>query len=90
MKPLEIVESIKASNPNALGKMKDNVAAKVIQLAMAELAKQLNETEEGVVRVGGLGNFKVTKVTREQDGKPVAVKRIVLRPKADAVEATKA
>ena len=79
MKPIEIVELIKKSNPNLLGKMPDARAANIIRAALGQLGKQIDATEEGAVKVPGFGNFNIKQVEREKDGVKKTVKVITFR-----------
>ena len=88
MKPIEIIEKIKAENPEVLGKMNDKVAARIVRLALAEVGRQLAVADEGVVKVMGLGHFRVKHVEREVDGAKVATKRILFVAAKPVDEAT--
>ena len=79
MKAIEIVESIKQSNPKLLGKMPEKRAATLVQSVLAELGKQLDAVDNGVVKVQGLGNFRIKQVEREKDGQKVTLKRVSFR-----------
>ena len=88
MKPIEIVEKIRATNPAVLGKMNDKVAAQLIRSALSEIRKQLTAVNEGVVEVNGLGNFRVKHVEKEVDSAKVAIKRILFVAAKPMDEAT--
>jgi nucleoid DNA-binding protein len=88
MKPIEIVEKIKAENPEVLGKMNDKVAARIVRLALAEVARQVTDADEGVVKVVGLGHFRVKHIEKEVDGAKVATKRIFFVAAKPVDEAT--
>lgn len=75
--PLEIAKVIKQANPEKLGKMHEKRIAMVIKGAFAQVKNELKNTEEGVVKVPGLGNFQVRTVEKDKEGKKVNVKRIV-------------
>lgn len=79
MKAIEIVESIKQSNPDLLGKLPDQRAVTLVQAVLAELGKQLDAVDNGVVKVQGFGNFRIKHVEREKDGQTVNLKRIAFR-----------
>jgi len=76
MTPTELVELIKEKRPNLLGKMPEQKAVALIRAALADLGRHIAEAEEGVVKVQGMGNFRIRMVEREQDGKNVTVKHI--------------
>ncbi len=85
MNPTELVELIKEKRPNLLGKMPERKAVALVQAALAALGRQIAEVEEGVVRVAGLGNFRIRMVETEKDGKTVSVKRttfLAAKPKS--------
>ena len=77
LKPTDLVELIKEKMPNALGKMPEKKAAVLIQTALAELGRHVEDAQVGVVNVPGMGRFQSRMVEREKDGKKVNVKRIV-------------
>ncbi|MGZ8151553.1 MAG: hypothetical protein ACXW0Q_01195 [Methylovulum sp.] len=79
MKPIEIVELIKKESPELLGKMSEGKAAKIIRAALVQLGKQLEETDEGVLKVAGLGNFQIKQREKEKEGKKITTKVITLR-----------
>ncbi len=92
MKAIEIVESIKQSNPKLLGKMPEQRAASLVQAVLAELGKQLDAVDTGVLKVQGLGNFRIRQVEREKEGQKVTLKRVTFRkvkriPKAKVAKA---
>jgi hypothetical protein len=76
MKPIEIVERIKAEKPELLGKVPDKKAAQIIRAALLVLGKQVASMEDGVAKVPGLGNFRVKMVEREKDGQKVKVRKV--------------
>ncbi|GAB6140409.1 hypothetical protein JCM14076_11380 [Methylosoma difficile] len=85
MKPIEIVELIKAENPELLGKMTDKKAASIVRATLAQLKQQINEVEEGPLKVGGFGRFQVRNKEKEKDGEMVKIKTVTFiasKPKA--------
>jgi hypothetical protein len=77
MKPIEIIEQIKQTNPAALKGVDDKAAARLLRLVFADIAEQIKTSEDGVVAVTGLGRFRVKTVEVEKDGVKTARKRIV-------------
>ncbi|MBU0689903.1 MAG: hypothetical protein KJ850_03020 [Gammaproteobacteria bacterium] len=77
MKPDEIVEQIKKNKPALFEKVPEKQAVVLIRLALAQIGKQIEATNEGVVKVPGFGNFRVRVVETEKDGEKVAVKRVL-------------
>lgn len=76
MKPIEIVELIKAESPGLLGKLPDDKAARIVRAALMQLGKQLAVTDEGIVKVQGFGNFRIKNVEQDKDGEKVIVRRV--------------
>ena len=80
MKPLDIVRQIREENPKLLARLPDQKVARIILAALAQLRKQIEDEDEGLLRVPGFGNFRFRQVVREKDGKRESVKRIIFRP----------
>jgi nucleoid DNA-binding protein len=76
MKLTEIVELIKSDNPQLLGKMPDKKAAQIVRAVLGQVGKSVAGTAEGVVKVPGLGNFRVKNVEREKDGQKLTVRKV--------------
>jgi hypothetical protein len=79
MKPIELVEIIKKSNPDLLKGIPDDRAARIIRSALTLLGEELEAANEGAVKAPGLGNFQIRQVQREKDGRTETVKRIILK-----------
>jgi nucleoid DNA-binding protein len=79
MKPIEMVEMIKKSTPELIGKVPDQRAAAVIRASFAILKNKLDTIDEGVVKLPGFGNFFVRQVVRKKGDEESTVKRIVFR-----------
>jgi hypothetical protein len=91
MKPAEIVKLIKAETPELLGKLTEKKAAQIVRAALLLLGKQIAATDEGVVKVPGLGNFRIKNVERERKGQKVMVRRVgFIKAKAGATKKKKA
>lgn len=80
MNPNEVIEALKKSNPNIIGKLSDSKISAIIRSTLMIVAKQVTEAEEGTVRVPGLGVFKVRNVEREIEGEKKEGKRILFVP----------
>jgi hypothetical protein len=68
-----------------LGKMPKEKAVKILRAGLQALGKRIAATESGVVRVNGLGAFRVRKGEKEKDGQKVATRAVVFKaskPKA--------
>ena len=89
MNPMEIVEKMKAENPEALGKINHGIAARIVRLALAEIGAQIAAADEGVVRVAGLGSFRIKHIEKEVDGEKVSVRKIIFAAAKPVDEATR-
>ncbi|MEJ5992464.1 hypothetical protein WG902_20860 [Ramlibacter sp. PS3R-8] len=56
-------------------------AIRIVKAALAEIAKEIDGTQEGKVSVPGFATFKIKQVEIEKDGKKVPLKRIMARMK---------
>jgi nucleoid DNA-binding protein len=79
MSPLEIVALIKNANPKLLADVQDKRAARVIREAWLHVVKQIEATDEGVVKVPGLGAFQVRQVKQEKEGAKATVRRVIFK-----------
>ena len=77
----ELVELIKSEKPAVLGKTTDKKAARIIRKAFNQLAKQIESTDAGDIRVRGLGRFRIKTIEREKDGQSEKMKRVYFRAK---------
>jgi hypothetical protein len=63
MKIIEMVEKLKEANPSLFeGKNRDKLAASILRNTFAVIREEIQKTESGVVRIGGLGRFRVKRV----------------------------
>jgi nucleoid DNA-binding protein len=84
MKITEVIAAAKAQNPSVFAGLADARAARIVGSVLAEIAKEIDATQEGVVPVVGFGRFVVkrfappeaSKVTPEADGK---IRRVIFR-----------
>lgn len=84
MKIKELVQSVKDSTP-ALAGIPDGKAVALLRAAFQQISAEIESTAEGVVKVGGLGQFRVRQVEREKGDEKVTVKVVGFRkavPKA--------
>lgn len=77
MKPIEIFEMLKSENPELFANVPDKAAVAIIRRVVGVLGKQIAAADEGVVKVAGLGSFKIKQVEKEKEGEKVTVKRIM-------------
>lgn len=80
MKNSEIIELIKNQNSALIKDVGVKKATLLIRLALEQLAVNISEADEGLIRVPALGQFNVRNVEREKDGQQVKVKHIMFRP----------
>lgn len=79
----ELVEQISNDDKAILAGVPRNKAMALVRAAFAVIGKTIDETEEGTVIFPGLGQFRVRRVERELEGKPIVRKQVVfLRPMA--------
>jgi hypothetical protein len=69
-----------ASNPNVMGKMPEKRFQSIVRGALAALAQEVNECQEGRLQVPGLGRITIRQAEVEKDGSPATVKRVMLNP----------
>lgn len=83
MKPNDILAILKQQTPKALGKVPDERAEAIITATLLAVRHAVNNAEEGVVPIAGLGRFVVRQVPNKTDG---TLNRVVLlrtlKPKA--------
>ncbi|GAB2718908.1 hypothetical protein [Halomonas garicola] len=59
LKPADLVERMKAQNPDLAGKMNDKRMAALVRGTLQALAAEVNEREAGRLRVPGFGRIRV-------------------------------
>jgi nucleoid DNA-binding protein len=82
MKVIELVENIKKEKPELFGEMPEKKAAALVREAFAQIGKKLDEMvdQDEVLRIKGLGTFRIRMVEKEKEGRKVSEKRILFRP----------
>ena len=80
MKAIEIVALIKQNNPDILSKTPEARAAKIIAAAFAEIAKQVQASDQGALKIQALGSFTSKQIEREKEGVKLMVKKTAFRP----------
>lgn len=73
-----LVARIKAEDPDALKRIGDTRAAKLVAASLRALRAELDEVPERRVRLKEMGTFVVRQVERPKDGQ--LVQRIALNP----------
>ncbi len=80
MKPIEIIQHLRQTNPVVLGKVPDPRAASILRAAFAEIFKSVRDPTSGVVQIPGLGGFVVSQVQREVDGEVHSIMGVTFVP----------
>ena len=79
LKPADVAKTLRKERPKLFGKVPDKKAAALIHAALAALGRYLGAKKEGVVKIPGLGNFRVRQVVREKAGQKRTVTRTLFR-----------
>lgn len=93
MTPVEIVALIGLGKPKLLENIAEDQAAKLIREAFMLISKEIEAVEEGVVKVPGLGAFRIRQVEQEKEGRKVKLRKVIFqaakskKPKASAAGA---
>ena len=80
MNAKEIVGMLRVQKPAVLGKMSDKKAAALIRNALLLLGEKIDATQDGVVKVRGLGNFRVKQVGKATGAAKPTARRVTFRP----------
>lgn len=64
----------------ALEQIRDEDAAALLRAVFENIRKEIYATQEGMVKVIGLGQFRIAQKPRERSGTTEIVKRIAFRP----------
>lgn len=86
MKINEALTQAMLSHERAFKNVSEAQALKIVKLTLAEIAREIDETEEGRVSVPGFATFTIKQVQREKDGEKTATKRVTVRMKARKAE----
>lgn len=76
----QLVDQAKVNAPLQLGLVPDIKAKKLLQEAFAVILHELDEIDEGLVKVGGLGSFQIKKLVVVKNGQEQTVRRLMFRP----------
>lgn len=76
----EIVQLAKEKAPEQLSKMPDTRAVRLLREAFAIVLDEVENKEEGAVKIGGLGTFRIRLVDIEMDGQPATARRVIFKP----------
>ena len=77
MKMNEFVQQLRTENEKLIGNMPEKRTARLVRAIVSQIGAQIDQTDEGVVQIPGLGRFTVKQVTPE--GKSTAEKRMFFR-----------
>jgi nucleoid DNA-binding protein len=75
MKLRELIQKISEEKPEVLGKVPQRKALAIVREVLAEIKKEIEDTEEGKIFVPGMGTFII--LSREKEGNEI--KRIIFR-----------
>ena len=76
----EIVQQVKGKAPEQYSKLPEAPAVGLLREAFAVVLGELESTDNGVVKIAGLGAFRIRLVDVEAGGKPKVVKRVMFIP----------
>jgi len=78
----KVVRQAKQANPNELGKLGNQKAISLLREVFRQIHAEIAEKNAGVVKVGGLGVFRIKEVEVEKEGNKKLVKRVRFVPRA--------
>lgn len=81
MKVDEAVAKAMLTNERVFKDISEAKATRIVKAALAEIAKEIDETNEGKVSVPGFASFTIKLIEREKDGEKSVRKRVMTRVK---------
>lgn len=93
MKINEAVAKAMLTQERAFKDVSEIQATRIVKAALAEIAKEIDDMDEGKVVVPGFASFTIKQIEREKDGEKLERKRVMVRVKvrkADAEESADA
>lgn len=90
MKIIEALAQAMSANERAFKNVSELQAARIVKLTLAEIAKKIDETDEGNVTVPGFATFSIKQVDRDKDGSKSSHKRVLVRLQARRSGSTEA
>jgi len=75
----EIIAKAKEAAPDRFASIQEGKAVALVREVFKQIVEEIESVEEGVVKVGGFGQFRIMKAEREKDGRRVAVRRVSFR-----------
>lgn len=79
MTPVEIVALIGLGKPKLLENVPEDQAARLIREAFVLISKEIEAVEEGVVKVPGLGAFRIRQLEQEKEGEKRKLRKVVFQ-----------
>ena len=79
MSPAEIVALIGIGKPNLLENLHEEQAVKLIREAFLLVTKEIGAVDEGVIKVPGLGSFRVRQVEQQKEGQKIKLRRVIFQ-----------
>lgn len=80
MKIDEVVQEVKSVSSKQLASLPDVKLKSFLRKAFGQILQELETTNEGLVKVSGLGSFRIKQVEVEKDNAKTLQKRIVFHP----------
>ncbi|MGB2011227.1 MAG: hypothetical protein ACPHYF_06835 [Akkermansiaceae bacterium] len=77
--PKEIIDHLVSTNPN-FANLKSRQSTAVLRESLRLISNAIENTNNDVVRIAGLGTFRTKTVEREKEGAKTVIKRFVFRP----------
>jgi nucleoid DNA-binding protein len=80
----ELVRNAKRTNPG-LKTLPDEGARTLVKEVLQQIREEIDMTQEGLVKIGGFGRFRIKQGKREKNGQTMVVKRVAFlqtKPKA--------
>lgn len=82
MKINEAISKAMAVNERVFKNVNETQAAKIVKFTLAEIAREIENTDEGTVTVPGFATFTIKQVEREKNASKSVHKRVTVRVKA--------
>jgi hypothetical protein len=79
LKATDVLDLVRKESPNLLGKLPEKRAVKLLNAALVQLGRHIGSVKAGVLKVPGLGTFRVRQVERQRKGQSATVTRTVFR-----------
>jgi nucleoid DNA-binding protein len=79
MKIDEMIHLMSKDNPRLLSSVPPKKSKAIVRAVLICLRKAVEGTEEGKVKISGLGGFHVRRIDREAGGKKITSKVVVFR-----------